>query len=198
MTKAVPSDRLSSDAIGREPAAMERPAVDVVTTACHPIGDRSAASLALAAVGLSVGEVMAQRRHLKIVHHLPGRLRLRLKLSPVFPGSASAGSIACFVRLVEQMAGVRRVRLSPETLSAVVEYDHHRLRPALWAALITGGETAGRSALDRMLSSVSDAGGHASMPNFYRQDMSGTKCKQGRLPGRTHPAAPERGGRHRD
>lgn len=68
--------------------------------------------------------VMELWPHLKPVHHLPGRLRLQLKL-----GGAAIKAVRALqqrgvgVELLEELPGVRIGRLNPVAGSLLLEYD---------------------------------------------------------------------------
>lgn len=87
---------------------------------------------------------MSLRRHIRIVHHVPGRLRIRISKDAV--RTLPRGRVEDFKRLIESAPAVRHVRVSPATLSAVIEYDRRHLPPTLWNNLIDGSEDACRSA----------------------------------------------------
>lgn len=103
----------------------------------------------------SADKIVSLRRLLRVVHHVPGRLRVR------FVGAGGpalhVGSLRDFRRFVEDIPGVERLRISPATLSAVVEYDQSALPPGEWDTLINGPEQAARQAFDR-LTAASQAG----------------------------------------
>jgi len=74
------------------------------------------------------------RRFVSIVHHVPGRIRLKLELAAL----AQLPNVdpAPFVALVQRIRGVRTTRLNPAALSVVVEYDPHIIPAALWPRLL--------------------------------------------------------------
>lgn len=79
---------------------------------------------------------MALRRHLNIIHHVPGRLRVRLSMQAL-PG-VQAATVNGFKSAIEAIDGVRKLRISAPTLSAIIEYDRADLQPHLWDQLIEG------------------------------------------------------------
>ena len=85
----------------------------------------------------------------RIVHHVPGRLRVRLA-ARALPKSQGV-SVVAFRRFVEDVDGVTRCRISPATLSAIIEYDHHQLSPGLWDRLIGGTEPEARLAFASLI-----------------------------------------------
>lgn len=90
------------------------------------------------------GDLLALSGLLHIVHHVPGRLRVRVAKEAFrrLPGL----SLADIRMLVDKIEGVRTLRIVPATLSAVIEYDHQVISPSLWHDLIDGPEDSARQA----------------------------------------------------
>lgn len=61
------------------------------------------------------------RGFLKIVHHVPGRMRLRLDKRALV--SSPAVPVGELQQALEELPGVRSLRISRATLSAILEYD---------------------------------------------------------------------------
>lgn len=97
---------------------------------------------------VSVEEILRLRPYLRIVHHVHGRIRVRLSAAAL--GTAHRGHLAAFRRFIENLDGVRHLRLSEATLSAVVDYDRRGLPPELWDRLIDGPDEAVRSAFEAL------------------------------------------------
>ena len=92
---------------------------------------------------ISADALMALRSHLKIVHHIPGRLRVRVSKAAL---KVKRGfSLGGFRRFIEDLGDVR-LSISAPTLSAVLEYDPKQMPPGLWDNLIDGSEDNARSA----------------------------------------------------
>ncbi len=105
----------------------------------HPPGEAGAHPLAC---------LLPLRRHLSVVHHVPGRLRVRVSRRAL---SRSDGMTAgAFRRAIEAVAGVEGLRMSPATLSAVVEYDPDRLVPELWDLLLGGPDDGALAAFEQL------------------------------------------------
>ncbi len=93
-----------------------------------------------------VGAALALRGAVRIVHHVPGRLRVR-----VDPSALRAGiSLAGLRTTLERTEGVRALRISPASLSAVIEYNPGRLAPGTWETLIHGSDSAARAVLNHL------------------------------------------------
>jgi hypothetical protein len=86
----------------------------------------------------------ALRRHVDIVHHVPGRVRLRLGL-PLL-GRIEQFDAALFQRVLASLDGIRDVRVNAAALSVVIQYDPAQMSPTLWQTL-TEGEDAQVEAL---------------------------------------------------
>lgn len=86
--------------------------------------------------------VLALRPALGIVHHLPGRLRLRLGPALLERVAASGLSLPAIEGRIGQLAGLlpglRGWRLNPAAASLLIEYDPARLQPQWWETLVLG------------------------------------------------------------
>lgn len=86
--------------------------------------------------------LLALRRDLDIVHHLPGRIRLRLG-SLIEEWTLTQGLDLAQARdLLRSIPGVLGYRLNPAAASLVIEYDPRRLNPAWWETLVQGDDDA--------------------------------------------------------
>ncbi len=75
------------------------------------------------------------RRYISIVHHVPGRIRLKLSLTAL--AHLPKVDPAPFVDLVSRVKGVKETRVNKAALSVVVEYDSSSIPPSLWERLLT-------------------------------------------------------------
>ena len=100
------------------------------------------------AVAVSVEDILRLRPYLRIVHHVHGRIRVRLSAAAL--RAAHHGHFAAFQRFIEGLDGVRHLRVSEATLSAVIDYDRQGLPPDLWHTLIDGPDDAVRGAFEAM------------------------------------------------
>ena len=113
------------------------------TNGWHPADSASA---------VSVEDILRLRPYLRIVHHVHGRIRVRLSAAAL--RAAHRGHLTAFRRFIESLDGVRTVRLSEATLSAVVDYDRCGVPPELWHVLIDGPDDAARRAFAALTSSA--------------------------------------------
>lgn len=91
---------------------------------------------------------------LRVVHHTPGRLRLKLALT----GSAELSSavlaeILQVQQLLERRDGIRAVRLNRAALSCTIEYDPASHPPRSWDDLFAGVDSPAADRLAELLSS---------------------------------------------
>lgn len=93
--------------------------------------------------------LLGLRRHLAILHHLPGRIRLRL--GPALWGAAARIDRDIFQTLLDDLEGIRDVRVNLAVASVVIEYDPDRLPPAHWETLVQGDEPDAHDVLNRWL-----------------------------------------------
>lgn len=89
------------------------------------------------------------RRHLSIVHHLPGRIRLRL--GAALWGSAARIERDRFRTLLDGLDGIRDVRVNVAVASVVIEYDPEQIPPDNWETLVRGSAAAAGDLLDQWL-----------------------------------------------
>ena len=75
---------------------------------------------------------------LRIAHHIPGRVRLKLNVAAAGEMTEIIAVAKNFGRSFENAPGIRSVSVNPAALSCVVEYDPGRIPPAEWEALIKG------------------------------------------------------------
>ncbi len=87
-----------------------------------------------------VGMLLAMRRHLHIVHHIPGRLRLRASAGLLELARAWRSRRMGLDEAIEVIDGIRSARVNPMAASAVIEYDRKRLPPDAWRRLLDGSD----------------------------------------------------------
>ena len=92
----------------------------------------------------------AMRRHLKIVHHVPGRIRLRVGMA-LFKelGGVDKG---LFDRILRSIDGIKDVRINPSAASVVISYSPSNLQPNWWDTLVHGGDSQAMNLLERLVS----------------------------------------------
>jgi hypothetical protein len=74
---------------------------------------------------------------LRIAHHIPGRVRLKLEHA----GAGLAQGLAeaeRFIQSAAQTDGIRKVTLNALARSCLVEYDPRIISPAAWQDLVAG------------------------------------------------------------
>lgn len=96
-----------------------------------------------------VPALLGLRRHLSIVHHLPGRIRLRL--GAALWGSAARIERDRFKALLDGLEGIRDIRVNVAVASVVIEYDPEQVPPESWETLVRGDATAAGDLLNQWL-----------------------------------------------
>jgi hypothetical protein len=84
---------------------------------------------------------------LRIAHHIPGRVRLKLAVENGSGLIDAAAEAKRFIRSVTGVPGIRAVSLNPLALSCVVEYDPALISPSVWNDLVAGTRSAAAEAL---------------------------------------------------
>ena len=77
-----------------------------------------------------IDDLLKLARHTEVVHHIPGRIRLRVLLS----GIAAAREID-LEQIRTHFPGILDIRVKQVVGSVVIQYDPHRIDPDLWTAL---------------------------------------------------------------
>lgn len=87
-------------------------------------------------IDTDLDKFLALRRHLKIAHHIPGRVRLRAGPS-VFKELASIDH-SVVDRMLQAIDGIEDVRINKVAGSVVVVYAPDTVEPDHWHTLIDG------------------------------------------------------------
>lgn len=80
---------------------------------------------------------------LVIVHHIPGRVRLKLAAEDDAIPADVVADARRFSGLITAVPGIRSVKFNPLARSCVVEYDPGRIPPSTWHDLVAGTRSAG-------------------------------------------------------
>ncbi len=89
------------------------------------------------------------RGHLKIVHHVPGRVRLRG--GPALYEQASALNGKDLQAVLESVDGIRDIRINPTAASLVIQYDPDCFPTDLWERLIAGSDEEATRLFERVI-----------------------------------------------
>ena len=100
----------------------------------------------------AIGQLLALRQHLSIVHQLPGRIRLRIAAS-LF-SQIHDFDLDTVKGVLASSHGIQDVRLNPAAATVIIEYDPTRLTPGLWPALLHGEEAEARTIIGQLLQGV--------------------------------------------
>lgn len=115
---------------------------------------------------VSFEELRAWLDAVRIVHHIPGRVRLKLVKS--LPGSRPSGVDAASARgvppVLEKVRGIRSLRVNLLARSCTIEYDPRVIPGPAWDDLLAGRDTAAAQALDGVLHEAYQEVAHALEP----------------------------------
>lgn len=89
------------------------------------------------------------RRYLQIVHHVPGRIRLRIKLALV--KELKRVNTGVLDDVMQAIDGISDVRVNAAAGSVVVNYRAKSIAPDWWTTLIEGDENQALSLLQRLI-----------------------------------------------
>jgi hypothetical protein len=95
--------------------------------------------------------LIALRGHVRIAHHVPGRIRLRIAASAVGKlGQVDRDRVEKALRAID---GIRAIRVNPAAASVVVEYAPSRISPNTWDILLNGDPEDARQRMRALLGS---------------------------------------------
>jgi hypothetical protein len=92
--------------------------------------------------------LLEARSLVRIIHHVPGRVRLRAdpRILDAVPELISEEGRAAFAA----WRGIEDIRINPVAFSLVIRYDPDTLDPAQWEALLEGSEEEARSVVEHL------------------------------------------------
>lgn len=94
--------------------------------------------------------------HLRIAHHIPGRIRLKLAAELEAGDRDAVADAKRFGLALSGAPGIRSVSLNPLARSCAVEYDPKTIPPSAWQDLLSGARSA---AADILLKTFQTAAG---------------------------------------
>lgn len=89
-----------------------------------------------------LASLLKLREGLGIVHHVPGRIRLRFGLGMLTLAQDEGLAPDQAVRWLRALPGVKGARINVAAASVVVDYDPRRLDPSRWETLVLGDDDA--------------------------------------------------------
>ena len=93
----------------------------------------------------------------EIVHHIPGRIRLRLAMDDLSSLNASLSSLleqaGDFKKVLDRLPGIRSVRVNALARSCTVEYDPALIPLPAWTDFLAGASTP---AADRLRQTITE------------------------------------------
>lgn len=92
----------------------------------------------------------------RIAHHIPGRIRLRLSVTDPLPHLNSEGQALIerakgFKDVLDNVSGVRSIRVNLMARSCTVEYDHRVIPFKAWPDFIEGRASVEAHILKRII-----------------------------------------------
>jgi hypothetical protein len=100
-------------------------------------------------LSLATATLLDLRRHLTIVHHVRGRIRFRLGVA--LWQAAAATDRQLLNALLNQLQGIRDMRVNPAVASVVVEYDPQQIAAGDWEILLSGDRATASELLSQWL-----------------------------------------------
>lgn len=102
---------------------------------------------------VDIPAILPLRKHISIIHHVRGRIRLRF-------GAALWGMAAKVQRdniqhLLQQIPGIHQLRLNAAVASVVIEYDPQQIQPTDWETLLQGDNSAASQLIESWLNKYS-------------------------------------------
>lgn len=88
---------------------------------------------------------------LRIAHHIPGRIRLKLEIVPTSELEKAIADARQLSKSLDRTPGIRSASLNLMARSCTVEYDPQAIPPAAWRDLIEGKSTPESTALRDIL-----------------------------------------------
>lgn len=96
--------------------------------------------------------LLAARRHLAIIHHVPGRVRLRLGVGLLaLVGGAGRAGAAELTELLQAVDGIEGVEVNGRAASVTITYDPRRLPSATWETLLEGDDHEAAALLESLV-----------------------------------------------
>ena len=92
------------------------------------------------------------RDHVRIVHHVPGRIRVRIHGSLLARTKRQNGESASDV--LKAVEGIRSVRVNTAAASAVIEYEPAVIPPQAWETLVQGDDRSALQIIHRYFDSA--------------------------------------------
>jgi hypothetical protein len=87
----------------------------------------------------------------RVAHHLPGRIRLKLEADPVGLPVPAAADLNRFQDLLGKVEGVRDLRINLMARSCTVEYDPKIIPFDAWGDFLAGKPSAAAQVLEGIL-----------------------------------------------
>ncbi|WP_405229143.1 HMA2 domain-containing protein [Lentisalinibacter sediminis] len=88
------------------------------------------------------------RKHIRIAHHIPGRIRLRIGAEAVTAAQGVDDDL--LDRVLAAIGGIEDVRVNAMAGSSVISYQPEKIRPEWWETLLHGEDAESVDLLRRL------------------------------------------------
>lgn len=126
-----------------------------------------------------LGTFLALRRHLKIAHHIPGRIRLKVG-STVFEELDTIDP-SVFDRILHAIDGITDVRINKAAGSVIIAYAADTVDPDSWQTLINGEDDDARLLMTNLLNRATPRGSTAAQCGSLLPQESASMPSDGSL-----------------
>lgn len=99
--------------------------------------------------------LMELRGHVQIVHHVPGRIRLRI--APSFLSHLDRVARNRVTEELRSLRGIRGMRINPAAGSIIIEYAAGHITPGTWELMLKGDRDDAQRGLQALLEQVPPA-----------------------------------------
>lgn len=92
-------------------------------------------------------------RYLRVAHHIPGRIRLKLDVDPDLDQARleAVADARRFGRVLDDVPGIRSVKINLLARSCTLEYDRHVIPAAAWPDFLEGVRSPAAETLLRIV-----------------------------------------------
>jgi hypothetical protein len=100
-----------------------------------------------------VEAVLEHRGEVSIIHHVPGRIRVRVSraLAARARGNVDPQRLD---RVIRAIGGVEDVRVNPAVGSVTIRYDKSTIEPDWWNTLLTGDREDAKRLTEKLVATV--------------------------------------------
>lgn len=97
--------------------------------------------------------ILEHRRELSIIHHVPGRIRVRISRALGARARASVDPDS-LDRVIRAISGIEDVRVNPAVGSVTIRYDKSTIDPDWWSTLLEGDSKDAKQLIEKLVATV--------------------------------------------